>query len=125
MVTDNNGPFGFEKLLVWKKAVAFARTIYATTKTFPRDEVFGLVSQLKRASVSVAANIAEGASRSSGKDRARFAEMAFGSLNEIATLLYIASGEEFIQQQQFNECRAEIRELGRMLSGLRKAALSS
>lgn len=122
---DTDEQFGFERLLVWKKAVAFAGKIYHLTRAFPRDEVFGLVSQLKRASVSVAANIAEGASRSSGKDRARFAEMAYGSLNEIATMLHIALSEEYIQQQQFTECRAEIRELGRMLSGLRRSALSS
>jgi four helix bundle protein len=124
-MTGSNEPFGFEKLLVWQKAVLFARQIYRLTKTFPREEMFGLISQMKRASVSVAANIAEGSSRSSGKDRARFAEMAFGSLNEIATMLHIALEEEYIKPQQFEECRAQIRELARMLSGLRKAALAA
>jgi len=64
--------FGFEKLRVWQHSVEFAGNVYGITKRFPKEELFGLTMQLRRASVSVAANIAEGASRVSGKDRARF-----------------------------------------------------
>jgi four helix bundle protein len=73
--------------------------------------------------VSVAANIAEGTSRSSGKDQARFFEMAFGSLNEVATLLYIALDQEFITQDRLSALKSEIADIGRMLSGLRRTAL--
>jgi four helix bundle protein len=115
--------FGFERLGVWRKAVGFAGVIYKMTKAFPREEMFGLTTQLRRASVSVAANIAEGTSRSSPKDQARFFEIAYGSLNEIATMLHIARGQELITKDQLVEARAEILEMCRMLSGLRQAAL--
>jgi four helix bundle protein len=116
-------PFGFEKLDVWQKARRLASAIYGVTRRFPREEMFGLTTQLRRAGVSVAANIAEGTSRSSGKDQARFFEMAFGSLNEVATLLYIALDQEFITQDRLSALKSEIADIGRMLSGLRRTAL--
>jgi len=116
-------PFGFEKLEVWQKARTLAGTVYKVAKAFPRDELFGLTSQIRRAGVSVALNIAEGASRSSGKDQARFFEMAFGSLNEVSTLLYIALDQELITQDRLSGPRSEIAVIGRMLSGLRRTAL--
>jgi four helix bundle protein len=115
--------FGFERLEVWRKAVDLAGEIYVVTKAFPRDEQFGLTSQLRRAAVSVAANIAEGASRASGKDRARFIEIAFGSLNEVATMLHIALGQRLLESEQFTKLRSDISDVGRMLSGLRRSAL--
>lgn len=116
--------FGFERLEAWRRAVDFAGMVYRLTKDFPREEMFGLTMQLRRAAVSVAANIAEGASRSSGKDQARFFEIAYGSLNETATLLHIAVGQGFIQDEQLACARSEISEIGRMLSGLIRRALS-
>ena len=116
--------FGFERLEVWHKAVAFASSVYKSTASFPRAEQFGLAMQLRRASVSVAANIAEGASRASGKDQARFFEIAFGSLNEIATMLHIALGQAFIKDDEFARMRSEISDMGRMLSGLKRVALA-
>jgi len=74
---------GFERLDVWQKAAEFAGTIYEVTKSCLREEQFGLTMQLRRACVSVAANISEGASRASGKDQARFFEIAFGSLTKL------------------------------------------
>jgi len=115
--------FGFERLEVWKRAVAFANRIYQLTKSFPREEMFGLTMQLRRAGVSVAANIAEGASRSSRKDQARFFEVAYGSLNEVATMLRIATDQGWIPPDTINDTRHEIAELGSMLSGLRRSAL--
>jgi four helix bundle protein len=116
--------FSFEKLDVWQRAVSFAGAIYKVTKRFPREEQFGLTSQLRRAAVSIAANIAEGVSRSSGKEQARYVEIAFGSLNEVATMLYIAVGQEFMTHDQLACLKIETRDIGRMLSGLRRAALS-
>jgi four helix bundle protein len=94
------------------------------TTAFPKAEVFGLTTQLRRAGVSVAANIAEGSSRSSGKDQARFFEMAYGSLNEIATMFHIALGQRFVGQDTLNRVRSEVLEMCKMLSGLRQAALA-
>ena len=120
---EQTDAFGFEKLEVWQKAVGFAGAVYKATKGFPREEQFGLTTQLRRAAVSIAANIAEGASRSSGKDQARYVEIAFGSLNEVATMLYICVGQEFLTRDQLACLKIEIRDIGRMLSGLRRAAL--
>lgn len=116
--------FSYERLRVWQKAVEFAGTIYTVTRSFPREELFGLTNQLRRAGVSIAANIAEGVSRTSGKDQSRFFEIAFGSLNEVATMLYIAQGQGFINDDQFSLIRSEIADIGRMLSGLRRTALN-
>lgn len=116
--------FGFERLLVWQKAIDLVNNIYEATKSFPVEEMFGLIMQLRRASVSVAANISEGASRSSGKDQARFFEIAYGSLNEIMTLLHVSLSQRFIGKDQFVDLRSKTRELCRMLSGLKRTVLS-
>ena len=122
MSDKNSTGFGFEKLEVWQKAVEFAGTIYGITKTFPREEMFGLVMQMRRAAVSVAANIAEGASRTSGKDQARFFEIAYGSLNEIVTMSHIALGQSYMKSDELVAIRLEISDMCRMLSGLKRAA---
>jgi four helix bundle protein len=116
--------FGFERLEVWKRAMAFSSSVYRLTRSFPREELFGLTSQLRRAVVSIPANIAEGASRTTGKDQARFFEIAFGSLNEVSTLLHIARDQEMLSADDFRAARGEICEIGRMLSGLKRAALA-
>ena len=80
----------YQKLVVWKQAMALAFEVYQVTKSFPDDEKFGLISQMRRASVSVASNIAEGAGRNSDKDFVRFLAMARGSLNELETQAILA-----------------------------------
>jgi len=120
------GGLGYERLDAWKRAIQLAHYVYRITKRFPREELFGLTIQLRRAAVSVAANIAEGTSRSSGKDQARFFEIAFGSLNEIATMFHIAWGEQLIVQEDLDCVRRDVSDIGRirMLSGLRRTALA-
>ncbi|MGQ9808958.1 MAG: four helix bundle protein [Armatimonadota bacterium] len=114
--------FGFERLDVWQKAVELAGDVYAATRELPREELFGLSLQMRRAAVSVAANIAEGTSRSSGKDQARFFEIAFGSLGELATLLLIAAGQGWLNCEKTRTLRDGIERISRMLSGLRRSA---
>jgi len=80
---DVKDVFGFENLEVWRKAIALADFVYKMTITFPIDERFGLVSQMRRAAVSISANIAEGNSRWSHTEQARFYEIAYGSLMEL------------------------------------------
>jgi len=75
---------------VWKKAVEFTVEVYRLTETFPKDERFGLTSQIRRAAVSIAANIAEGAGRKSDRDFLRFLSMAQGSASEVETEIVIA-----------------------------------
>lgn len=74
--------FRFEKLEVWQEAIAYADDVYKVTAQFPSDELYGLRSQLRRAAVSISANVAEGSSRSSNADFARFVEIAYGSTME-------------------------------------------
>jgi four helix bundle protein len=81
----------FRQLIVWKEAVMLAQALYRLTASFPRDERFGLSSQIRRAAVSVPSNIAEGSVRTSRKDFARFVEMSLGSLAEIETQIEIAN----------------------------------
>lgn len=81
--------YAFEKLRVWQATRELAKTVYLTTATFPRAEIYGLTSQCNRAAVSVAANLAEGTSRKSKKDQAHFSEIAYSSLTELACLLIL------------------------------------
>jgi len=83
--------FRFEKLSVWHSARRLSSEVYVATQGFPKDELFGLTSQLRRAAVSVTANIAEGSGRNSDPDFAHFLEMAYGSVMELASLLYVAN----------------------------------
>jgi four helix bundle protein len=113
--------FKFEKLEVWQKAVGFADCIYETTKTFPSEERFGLMSQMRRAAISVASNIAEGSSRSSETDFARFVEIAYGSLLESVSELEIAKRQHFLTIEDFTTTYARAEELAKMLSALRRS----
>lgn len=117
--------YPFEKLRVWQDARRLVRSIYPLTKRFPRSEIYGLVSQINRAAVSVAANIAEGSSRISRKDQAHFSEIAYGSLMELACLLIVAVDLDFLTAEAESKLRDEIEAISRQLNALRKAQLSS
>jgi len=80
-----------ERLQAWKEAMQLVRTIYDLTKTFPREEIYGLTAQMRRAAVSVPSNLAEGAARSSKKEFSQFLSMAKGSLSELETQLLISA----------------------------------
>ncbi|HET6423338.1 MAG TPA: four helix bundle protein [Planctomycetaceae bacterium] len=117
--------FRFERLEVWQKAVVYARSVYAATKSFPTSERYGLISQLRRASVSISSNIAEGSSRSSDTDFARFLEIAYGSLMECVSQMYIARQEGLLADKTFETLYLASDELGRMLSRFRATLKSS
>lgn len=89
----------FKELQIWRRSRAFCSVIYKLTADFPETEKFGLVNQLRRASVSIASNIAEGSSRSSNKDFVRFLTISIGSDYEIETQLLIAHDLNFISEQ--------------------------
>ena len=84
--------FSFEKLKVWQEAIDFSVEIYNLTKSFPSDEKFGVTSQLKRASNSISANIAEGTSRITNKDKAHFSTIAFSSTMEVLNHIILCAG---------------------------------
>lgn len=111
--------FGFERLLVWERAIEFADRVYEATKLFPDAERFGLTSQMRRAAVSVSSNIAEGSSRSSSADFARFVEIAYGSLMEVVSQSRIAQRQRMMSDQHHQDLYDSAEELSRMLSGLR------
>ena len=111
--------FNFEKLEVWQRAIALSSFVYCFTQNFPADERFGITSQMRRAAVSVSSNVAEGSSRSSRQDFARFVELAVGSLYELVSQGFIAQKQGFLDEPSFQELYAESDELIRMLSGLR------
>lgn len=117
--------FNFEKLEVWQKAIEFADLIYNETRAFPAEERFGLTNQLRRASVSISSNIAEGSSRSSKNDFARFTEIAAGSVFEAVSQAFIARRQSFLGEDQFRKVYTDAEELSRMLRGLRKSSLST
>src|SRR6266566_471331 len=110
--------FNFEKLDVWQKAIDFADLIYNETRAFPGEERFGLTNQLRRAAVSISSNIAEGSSRSSKTDFARFTEIAAGSVFEAVSQAFIARRQGLFSEDQFRKIYTAAEELSRMLSGL-------
>lgn len=117
--------FKFEKLEVWHKAIDFADLVYLKTRSFPQDERFGLTNQMRRAAVSVSSNIAEGSSRISEVDFARFVEIATGSLFEVVSESTIARRQRFLDDPDFAKIYSLAEEQGRMLSGLRRTLLGN
>jgi four helix bundle protein len=111
----------FQKLEVWQKAINFANSCYQVTQSFPKEEMFGLTSQIRRASVSISSNIAEGSSRSSRIDFSRFIEIATGSTFETLSLFHVAKDQKFLSEKQYQELSGQGIEIIRMLSGLRKS----
>ena len=116
--------FSFEKLLVWQKSRVLAGEIYKITSKFPKEEIFGMTSQMRRCSISISSNLAEGSGRSSMKDKARFTEIAFGSGVELLNQLIIALDLNFITENEYSEIRTKIQEVTYLLDALHKAQLS-
>ena len=102
---------------VWKKSVDLVLKIYNITKQFPKEEMFGLVNQMRRAAVSIPSNIAEGCARFSDKDTLRFIDIAFGSVAELETQLIIA---EQLGYCKSCEIMSDIDKVEKLLSGLRR-----
>jgi len=115
--------FAFEKLTVWQKARKLVKEIYEISRVFPNDEKFGLVSQIRRATVSVSSNIAEGSSRNTKKDQAHFYGMAYSSLMEVLSQVILSCDLEFITEKQYEELRVSVEEISFQLNALRNAVL--
>lgn len=110
--------FNYRDLHVWQKAIDFVTECYHCSQAFPAAEIAGLTSQIRRAAVSVASNIAEGHGRSSTRDYIRFLNMAYGSLCEVETQLCIATRLEFLQKAQADSLSARSVEIAKMLNAL-------
>ncbi|WP_286965035.1 four helix bundle protein [Flavobacterium sp. UBA4854] len=108
----------FRKILVWQKSISLVTKVYKVTRTFPKEETFGLTSQIRRSSVSIPSNIAEGSGRESNKDFLRFLYISLGSLFEMQTQLEIAKNIIYINEEEFNLLYEDSREIERMLASL-------
>jgi four helix bundle protein len=113
--------FNFERLDTWHAAIALADLVYQSTRHFPEAERFGLTSQMRRAAVSVSSNLAEGCSRSSRTDYARFVEIATGSVFEIVSQATLARHQGLLSEVEFQKLYQAAEQQSRMLSGLRKS----
>jgi four helix bundle protein len=108
----------FRKLNVWNKSHRFTLAVYTMTKIFPREELFGVTSQLRRSASSIAANIAEGCGRGSDADFARHLQIAFGSACEVEYHLILAKDLCYMSEAKFHEAFDNLIELKKMLSSL-------
>lgn len=118
-----NYVYSFEKLDVWKYAIELAKQVYKTTLAFPKEELYGLFSQVRRAAVSISSNIAEGYVKSSIKEQIKFSEIAYGSLMEVLNQLIIAYEIGYITDEDYMSLRLRVEEISRMLNALRNSQL--
>ena len=109
-----------QRLEVWIKALEFVIEIYRRTEGFPKEERYGLTSQIRRAAVSIPANVAEGAGRQSKKDFARFLSNAQGSASELETELTIAQRLGYLDKSTFDKLMVELDRIGRLITGLNR-----
>lgn len=105
----------FRKLIIWQKAMNLVTKTYNSTKEFPKEEIFGLTSQIRRCSISIPSNIAEGHGRESNKEYLRFLNISIGSLFELQTQLEIAKNIEYLTEEDFNNLYDDSREIEIML----------
>jgi len=110
----------YRDLLVWQKGMALAKQVYALTRSFPDDERFGLVSQMRRAAVSVPSNIAEGQARQGRKEFVQFLSHAEGSLAELDTQLTLSRELGYGNDSDAHQCIPMIGELQKMVASLRR-----
>src|SRR6516165_4363128 len=113
------GVKSFKDLIAWQKAIELVVVVYRHSRHFPRDEIYGLRQQIRRAAVSIPSNIAEGQCRQTTKDFLQFLAVAHGSLAEVETQVIIAKRLEYGAEQEMDELTQHINEVGRLLSGLK------
>ena len=113
--------FGCRNLVAYEKAREVVRRVYYVTKSFPKDEVFALSSQMRRAAVSITSNIAEGMTRYSVKDKVHFLEIAYGSLMEVMSQMEVAEDQKYITTAEFQNFEVLVADVARLISGLQKS----
>lgn len=117
--------YSFEKLETWQKARIFRKEIYLLVRKFPKEELFGLTSQIKRSSSSIGDCLAEGSARITAKDKAHFITMSYSSAIETVNHIIGALDLEFINHQEYEYFRLRLDELTNKLNSLRNAILKS
>ena len=113
--------FNFENLVVYQRSLVLVEHIYLLSQKFPKEEMYALNSQIRRAAVSVPSNIAEGMSRYSNKEKSHFIEISYSSLMEVYCQLNIAKRLNYISDKELIDITEEIKDIARPLSGLRKS----
>ncbi|PWN65837.1 four helix bundle protein [Chryseobacterium viscerum] len=108
----------FKELIVWQKSIDFVTEMYRITETFPKTEIYGLISQIRRAAVSIPSNIAEGNSRRSKPDYLQFLKISRGSCAEVETQLIISKNLNFLNEDDYLKLNEGIIEISKMLNGL-------
>ncbi|MEE4000299.1 four helix bundle protein [Tenacibaculum sp. FZY0031] len=117
--------YSFEKLEVWRESISLTKNIYSLTNSFPINEKFGLISQLRRATVSIASNLAEGTARKSNKDKARFITISYSSAMEVLNQLIISRELNYISEKDYILVRKKLEKITNMLNALRKSQLNA
>jgi four helix bundle protein len=117
--------FSFERLDVWQRGRELCKIIYLISQKFPPDERFGATQQIRRAALSITCNLAEGSSRHKSLEKARYTEIAYGSLMEVLNVLIVAVDLHFIPGPTFDETRPIIEEISNKLNRLRESQLKS
>jgi four helix bundle protein len=108
----------YQELIVWQKSMDLVEEVYKSSRDFPREEVYGLTSQIRRASVSIPSNIAEGQGRRTTSDFLRHLSIAYGSLREVETQILIARRLKYVAQGRLETVMSLAGEVGRLLNGL-------
>jgi len=109
----------FKKLSVWQKSIELTKEIYLLTNKFPEEELYGLTSQIRRSSISIPSNIAEGAGRNTGNDFIRFLDIANGSAFELETQIILAFNLKYITKNDMTSILNKIEEIQKMIYGLK------
>lgn len=112
----------FKDLIAWQKGHVLVLNIYEITKNFPKEEQFGLISQMRRCVVSITSNIAEGFSRKTYKDKSQFYSIALGSVTELQSQIQIVYDIKFINRQTYNMLDTQTQEMHRIINGLLKSS---
>jgi four helix bundle protein len=106
----------FRDLIIWQKSMILVTNTYQITKNFPKEEIYGLTSQIRRCSISIPSNIAEGYGRKSNKEFARFLNISISSLFEYQTQIEIAKNINYLSEEEFNQLFENTRELEAMMA---------
>lgn len=115
----------FKTLEIWEQSLKLSTAIYNLTKNYPRDELYGLTSQMRRASASMFANIAEGAGRRTNEDFARFVNIAIGSTNELISYIYLSKELKYITEEEFGALEIQLIKLKKQMINFTKSLKSN
>ena len=108
----------YGELIAWQKAMDLVQSVYEAVRTFPKEEIYGLTSQIRRAAVSIPSNIAEGQGRKSINEFLHHLSIAYGSLREVETQILIAGRLPYLSQEKINQLLELSAEVGRLINGL-------